>query len=92
MSSYQVEMTKSGFVWAAPPLRTGAIIKNRKETVLEVQGLNPARVKARRGANIYFKYLKYWSTCMSHCNLMCIGLGGYRPVLIDAPQFESTEV
>jgi hypothetical protein len=31
--SYKVKSTPGGFVWAAPPLRTGAIIKKMKRTV-----------------------------------------------------------
>jgi hypothetical protein len=32
VSLYIPKVSESCFVWAAPPLRTGAIIKNRKET------------------------------------------------------------
>jgi hypothetical protein len=51
MLSYQVKISEGCFVWAAPTLRTGAIIRNRTRTffecLLEVRNSNPARVKAQ---------------------------------------------
>jgi hypothetical protein len=38
VSIYILKISKSCFVWATPPLRTGAIIKNRKETYLAAVG------------------------------------------------------
>jgi hypothetical protein len=48
--SYQVK-SKGCFVWAAPVLQTGAIIKNRKQSFFDCSrdmwNSNPARVKAQ---------------------------------------------
>jgi hypothetical protein len=43
VSSYQVKRSEGCFVWAAPPLQTGAIIKNRKGTVERQLGMNQIR-------------------------------------------------
>jgi hypothetical protein len=46
-------MSESCFAWAEPPLKTGAIIKNQKQTVSKgIWDSNPARVKASKKYDI----------------------------------------
>ena len=45
-----------------------------------------------RAGVIYIKYLEYPSTCISQRNWVRWASGHFGPALVDAPQFESSEV
>jgi hypothetical protein len=51
--SYQVKTTPGWFVWAAPTLRTGAIIRKNEENSLNIRGYREKRCKVLAARRIF---------------------------------------
>ena len=96
VSSYQVEMTESCFVWAAPPLLIGPSLCKNEKNSLKIR--ERCKITLSIANNVwradgdYFRYLKYGSTCKKYCNSICSGLVAVTLIVCGRRWFESSEV